>query len=408
MNPPATTPGMLTGIRVLDLTQYLSGPTASLLLAGLGADVIKIEPGPIGDLARLLPVVRDGRSSYYIQQNRGKRSVCVDLGKAEGTEIVRDLAVQSDILIENFSLGVLDRRGLGADELRAANPRLIYVSISTYGRTGSRAALPGYDLIGQAAAGSVALTGEPDGAPIAAGVPIADVSAGMMAFGAIGHALFSRTETGEGQFLDISMVEAVFQMHPFAIQGPSVTEGVKRLRRTGRHFGSVPPAGSYQGPEGWLVLQVLDAQWLRLCDAAVSIGLGDDPRFRSSQGRAEHRNELVDIIEAWMQTFPNDDALLAHLDAHRVPAGRVVDPADAHLEPWYRERGALTSVEDDVFGRVDVPGFPLHGSAIERRETEPPAPLLGQHNHEVLAGVLGYDDARIARLHDDGVLIGPS
>ncbi len=399
---------MLSGIRVLDLTQYLSGPTASLLLAGLGADVIKIEPGPIGDLARLLPIVRDGRSSYYIQQNRGKRSVGIDLGKPEAAEIIRELALQSDVLIENFGLGVLDKRGLGADDLRAANPRLIYVSISAYGRTGSRAALPGYDLIGQAAAGSVALTGEPNGAPIAPGVPIADLSAGIMAFGAIGHALFSRSMTGEGQFLDISMVESVFQMHPFAIQGPSVTEGKKRLRRTGRHFGSVPPAGSYQGPEGWLVLQVLDAQWPRLCEAASAISLGDDSRFQTSQGRADHRNELVDAIEAWMQTYPTDDALLAHLDAHRVPASRIVDPADAHLDPWYRERGALTSIEDDVFGTINVPGFPLHGSAIERRETEPPAPLLGQHNREVLVEVLGYDDDRIAKLHDDGVLVGPT
>lgn len=399
---------MLSGIRVLDLTQYLSGPTASLLLAGLGADVIKIEPGPIGDLARLLPIVRDGRSSYYIQQNRGKRSVGIDLGKPEAAEIIRELALQSDVLIENFGLGVLEKRGLGADDLRAANPRLIYVSISAYGRTGSRATLPGYDLIGQAAAGSVALTGEPNGAPIAPGVPIADLSAGIMAFGAIGHALFSRSMTGEGQFLDISMVESVFQMHPFAIQGPSVTEGKKRLRRTGRHFGSVPPAGSYQGPEGWLVLQVLDAQWPRLCDAASAIGLGDDPRYQTSEGRADHRNELVDAIEAWMQTYPTDDALLAHLDAHRVPASRIVDPADAHLDPWYRERGALTSIEDDVFGTINVPGFPLHGSAIARRETEPPAPLLGEHNREVLVEVLGYDDDRIAKLHDDGVLVGPT
>lgn len=398
---------MLNGVRVLDLTQYLSGPTASLLLAGLGADVIKIEPGPIGDLARLLPVVRDGHSSYYIQQNRGKRSVGVDLAKPEAAAIIRELALQCDVLIENFSLGVLDKRGLGADALRAANPRLIYASISAYGRTGSRAALPGYDLIGQAAAGSVALTGEPDGAPIAPGVPIADLSAGLMAFGAIGHALFSRTMTGEGQFLDISMVESVFQMHPFAIQGPSVTGGMRRLRRTGRHFGSVPPAGSYQGPDGWLVLQVLDAQWGRLCEAASDIALGDDPRFATSQGRSDHRNELVDTIEAWMQTFPSDDVLLAHLEAHRIPASRIVDPADAHEDPWYWERGALTTVEDPFFGTIRVPGFPLHGSAIPRRETEPLAPLLGQHNREVLSEVLGYDDERITGLLAEGVLFGP-
>ena len=225
-----------------------------------------------------------------------------------------------------------------------------------------------------------------------------------MAFGAIGHALFARTSTGEGQFIDVSMVESVFQMHPFAIQGPSVTNGKARLKRTGRHFGAVPPAGTYRGPDGWLVLQVLDAQWPRLCAAAAAIQLGEDVRFNSPKGRADHRHELVDVIEAWMQTFSSNEELLALFEAHRVPAAPVVDPADAHADPWFRERGAVTEVIDPYLGPITVPGFPLHMSAVPDRAVEPLAPPLGQHNAEVLADLLSYDVDRIAQLTDLGVL----
>ena len=394
----------LDGVRVLDLTQYLSGPACTLLLAGLGADVIKVEPAPGGDAARLLPVVEGVRSSYYVQQNRGKRGVCVDLSSPEAHELIAELAGRCDVLVENFSTGVLERRGLGADELRDRYPGLIYASISAYGRTGSKAHLAGYDLIGQAVGGAVALAGEPDGAPLAAGAPIADISAGMMAFGAIAAALYHQARTGEGQFLDITLVEPIFNMHPFQIQGPSVTGGRARLRRTGRHFGAVPPAGTYEGPEGWLVLQVLEAQWPRLCEAASAIGLGDDPRFTTAKGRADHRNELVDVIEGWMQSFPSDRALLDLFEAHRIPAAPVVDPADAHEDEWFWERGALAALDDPVHGPMRVPGLPIRGSNVPRREVEPPAPFLGQHNAEVLTEVLGWDPARIADLTERGVL----
>ncbi len=400
----STSAGNLGGVRVLDLTQYLSGPACTLLLAGLGADVIKIEPAPGGDAARGLPVVDGVRSSYYVQQNRGKRSVCVDLNQPEGHRLIEQLAGRCEVLVENFGAGVLERRGLGADHLRELHPGLIYASISAFGRTGSKAHLAGYDLIGQAVAGSVALAGEPEGAPLAAGAPIADVAAGMMAFGAIASALYHRLATGEGQFLDISLVEPVFNMHPFQIQAPSVTAGKTRLRRTGRHFGAVPPAGTYRGPDGWLVLQVLEPQWQRLCQAASAIGLADDRRFTTAADRAAHRHELVDLLEQWMQTFPSNEALLGHLEAHRIPAAPVIDPADAHHHQWFWERGALAELDDPVHGPMRVPGFPIHGSALPRRATEPPAPFLGQHNGEVLSELLDYDRATIDELEARGVL----
>lgn len=394
----------LSGVRVLDLTQYLSGPSCTLLLAGLGADVIKVEPAPGGDASRQLPVVAGPRSTYFVQQNRGKRSVCVDLGRPEGCELIAGLAGHCDVLIENFSAGVLARRRLGPDDLRPRHPGLIYASISAYGRTGSKAHLPGYDLIGQAVAGSVALAGEPDGAPLGAGAPIADMSAGLLAFGAIVSALYARTSSGVGQFLDISLVEPVFNMHPFQIQGPSASGGALRQTRTGRHFGAVAPSGTYRGPEGWVVLQVLAPQWDRLCEAASAVNLGADQRFATMDGRATHREELVAVLERWMQTFPSDEALLDHLDAHRVPAAPVIDPADAHLHPWFWERGLLTEIDDLVHGPFRVPGFPIHGSAVPRREVEPAAPFLGEHNAEVLAQVLGLTDAAIDDLARRGVV----
>ncbi len=239
---------------------------------------------------------------------------------------------------------------------------------------------------------------------MAAGAPIADVAAGMMAFGAIASALYGRVQSGEGQFLDISMVEPIFNMHPFQIQGPSVTDGQARLQRAGRHFGTVPPAGSYHGPEGWLVVQVLEPQWDRLCEAASAIDLAADPRFQTVEGRAEHRNDLVDILEQWMQTFETDQALLDHLEAHRVPAAPIIDPADAHEHDWFWERGALATIDDPVHGSMRVPGFPIHSSAQPRRTEEPQAPFLGQHNQEVLSELLGCGDDEVDRLRAAGVI----
>ena len=400
---------MLNGIRVLDLTQYLSGPTCTLLLAGMGADVIKVELGPGGDPSRILPVVVGDTSSYYVQQNRGKRSICVDFDLPEAHELIRQLAAECDVVVENFGHGVMQRRGLDYETLAARHPGLIMVSISAFGRTGPLAHLPGYDLIAQAYAGGVFLTGEADRAPIASGVPIGDCGAGTLAFGAIGHALFHRAQTGAGQYLDISMVEAIFHQHPFAVQGPSASEGHLHLRRNGRHFGSVAPAGTYQGPDGYLVLQVLEAQWPRLCqavDTTSEVGLAHDARFATPKGRADHRSTLVEVLEAWMATFASNTELLALLEQHRVPAAPVIDPAVAHLEPYFRERGALTEVHDAEVGTVRVPGFPIHSSVLAPRHREPDAPGLGADAEAILAEVLGISEPGVADLRHRRVLLG--
>ncbi|MEZ5237070.1 MAG: CoA transferase [Acidimicrobiales bacterium] len=393
---------MLSGVRILDLTQYLSGPSCTRLLAALGADVIKVELGRGGDPSRTLPVVRNGRSAYYVQQNRGKRSLAVDFARPEALELVRELADHCDVVVENFGPGVLERRGLDQATLRARNPRLIYASISGFGRTGSLSHLPGYDLIGQAFSGMMHLTGEPDGAPQSTGSPIGDFSAGLVCFASIGHALFARERTGEGQYIDVSLVEPLVYMHSIAVMGPSASGGEFRQQRSGRHFGAVVPSGTFKGPQGWVVVQVLDPQWARLCEAMDRPDLLE--RYPTSVERVADADAINGAVEAWMQTFDSDEALLEHLAAHRVPAAPVLDPAEFDQHPWFRERGIVRDVDDELLGRIAVTGLPMHLSSLPAREVDPPAPLLGQHNAEVLTE-LGFDPARIAALERDGVLL---
>ena len=396
---------LLDGVRVLDLTQYLSGPSATRMLAELGAEVIKVEFGPDGDPSRLLPFVEGRHSSYYTQQNRGKRSVAVDLHDPRGQQLVRDLAEQSHVMVENFGPGVLDRRGLGWDDMRALNPSLVMASISAFGKTGPLSHLQGFDLMGQALSGMMSLTGDADGPPQFTGSPIADCAAGLTLFGAIGHALFHRERTGEGQYIEVTLVDPVFHMHSIAVQGHSATQGGYTQRRSGRQFGIVVPSGTYRGPEGWIVLQVLERQWVRLCEAMGEPGLATDMRFETAEARVENADVLISQVETWMQTFGTDETLLGHLADHRIPAAPVLDPTEALDHPYFVERGMVRTVDDPVFGDLKVTGMPVRFSGVPIPDAEPAPPHLGAHNHEVLADVLGLDADEIAALHDDGVVM---
>jgi crotonobetainyl-CoA:carnitine CoA-transferase CaiB-like acyl-CoA transferase len=394
---------LLDGIRVLDFTQYLAGPSATRMLAALGADVVKIEFAPDGDPSRLLPVIRDGRSAYYVQQNRGKRSVAVDLGRPEGVELVRRLVAHCDVVTENFGPGVLERRGLDHATLSGAHPALITASISAFGKTGPLAHLPGYDLMGQALSGMMYLTGEPDGPPQFTGSPIADCSAGQLLFGAIGHALFHRERTGRGQRIEVSLVDSVFHMHSIAVQGHTVTGGEFHQERAGRQFRATIPSGTYRGPQGWIVLQVLDRQWERFCAAIGRADLEHDDRFSTVGARVANADDLIEIIEAWMATFETDAAVLDHLHAHRCPAAPVLDPVEAVDHPHFRERAMVRTVDDAVLGPFVVPGLPVKFGERTEPDDEPAAPLLGEHNAEVY-GNLGLSTADIEKLHGAGVI----
>jgi len=397
---------LLESVRVLDFTQYLSGPSATRMLAELGADVIKVEYGPHGDPSRTLPFVSDsGSSSYYSQQNRGKRSICLDLGSEEGCDLARTLAAQCDVVVENFGPGVMDRRGLGWESLKAENPKLIMASISAFGKSGPLSHLQGFDLIGQALSGMMHLTGDADGAPQFTGSPISDCAAGQMLFGAIGHALFHQERTGEGQYIEVTLVDPLFAMHSIAVQGHSASGGQWSQERSGRQFSIVVPSGTYKGPEGWIVLQVLAPQWQRLCDAMGDSDLATDTRFSTAEARIANAAELLSLVEEWMQGFGSDAELLSYLEDQRIPAAPVLSPEEAMVHPHFTERGMVRTVVDPAFGEITVTGLPARFSSIEIPASEPLPPFLGQHNAEVLSEILGMSDSAISELEHRGVLL---
>jgi len=394
---------ILEGIRVLDFTQYLAGPTVTRLMAEMGAEIIKIETAPGGDPSRLLPMIRDGRSGYFVQQNRGKQSLCLDLRRPEALEIVRALVAEVDVVVENFGPGVMEKRGLAWKDLAPLNPRLVMASISAYGRESPLSHKTGYDWVAQAFAGIMHMTGPADGPPMPAGVGIADVSSGVHAFSAIGYALFHRERTGQGQWLDIAMIDSMFHNHEIPLQAWSLSKGEFKPMRAGNSHPLVAPFGVFKGPTGYLVILALQLQWRGLCEAMGRLDLEHDPRFVDGTQRAKNQKELNPIIEAWLATFADTDAVLEHLERYRVPSAPVLSPIDAIDHPYFKARGTVRRIEDRVLGPMHIPGFPLRFSAQPER-LDLDAPLLGEHNAQVLSTLLGYDEARIAALKDAGVL----
>ena len=392
----------LEGVTVLDFSQYLAGPSCTRLLTELGADVIKVEIPPHGDPQRGGMPRRNKRAGAYIQQNRGKRSIGLDVTKPEGVAVVKDLVPHVDIVIENYSAGVMERRGLGYEALSAINPRLIMASISGFGQTGPLAHKTAFDFIAQAYSGLMHMTGDPEGPPTFTGIALGDCNAGFHAFAGLGYALYRRDRTGKGTHLDISMVEALFHMQETAVHAASMDDDYV-ARREGRHYGPLSPAGVFRGPQGWIVVLCTQGQIAGLWDAMGRPEFGDDPRFATHKSRLEHRDALTVEVEDWMQTFATDADLLEVLEANRVPCSPVVDPTDAADLPFFRERGAIRQVDDPLTGPIDVPGFPIHFS-----DAPPDLDLvthaLGEDNEAVLGGLLGYDDERIARLAAEGII----
>jgi len=393
---------MLEGYRVLDLSQYLAGAGITRLLAELGPEIIKVELPPHGDPSRFLQWVEDGRSSVYIQNNRGKQSLCLDWETEDGLRILRELAVHSDVVVENFAVGVLARRGLDYEALRQLNPSLVMVSISAYGQDSPWADRPGFDGVIQATSGVMALTGDPDGPPSPTGFAVADNTTAVHGFAALGYALLHRERTGEGQHIDIAMADVMFglqdQFAQYELSGHRVRPG-----RNPRHHPMYCPVGTYDLPEGYGYLLVLERQWPNLCRAMDRPDLVHDPRFATGALRAEHQAELVPLVQSWLLSFPDNASVMAHCLAHRVPLGEVFDPTQAVGHPHFEARGMVRRVADPVLGQVTVAGYPFKFSA-QPQLPDLYAPTLGEHNAEVLQRVLGYDDATVAELVERGVL----
>ena len=394
---------ILKGIRVLDFTQYLAGPTVTRLMVEMGAEIIKVERAPAGDPSRLLPAVKDGRSAYFVQQNLGKRSLCIDLNHGASDEVIKDLVGKVDVVVENYGPGVMEKRGWDFESLQRINPRLVMASISAFGRNSPLSHKTGFDWIAQAFAGFMHMTGPADGPPHPVGVGMADVSAGVHAFASIGYALFNRERTGDGQWMDISMIDCLFAMHEINVQVPQVNPAFV-AKRVGTHHPLICPCGVFKSPDGYMSLLVVQGQWKNICNAMNRADLETDPRFAEPQARAQHQAELIPQIEAWMATYADDASLLAQLEAHRVPCGPVLSPTDALTHPYFIGRGAIRPVEDPFLGRLMLPGFPLRFSG-QTDYAAKVAPLLGQHNAQILSEVVGYDTGRITELTRSGLLV---
>jgi crotonobetainyl-CoA:carnitine CoA-transferase CaiB-like acyl-CoA transferase len=400
---PGMSTHILDGYKVLDFSQVLAGPTVTRLMAEMGAKVIKIELPPGGDRSRHLPYLRDGRSGYFVQQNRGKKSVCIDLKNPVGYSIVRELVSTVDVMVENFAPGVIERHGLGYTTVSALNPRLVMCSISLCGQTGPSAYKPGFDHIGASLAGVLDMTGEVDGPPLLNTMGIGDISTGVHGLSAVLAALLYRERSGKGQWVDVSLVDTYFHYHDLSAQALSLSGGAIKPRRSGGHHYMVTPGGIFKSRDGHIFVVALDHQWPDLCHAIGRSELADDPRFKNNAARTQNAGELIRIIEAWLQAQDSDEEALRRLDENRVPNAPVLSVEQAVNHPQLRERRTVRTIRDRVLGEFQVPGFPLRFSEFPDELTLE-APFLGEHNVEVLKTYLGYSSSRVRELENAGVL----
>jgi crotonobetainyl-CoA:carnitine CoA-transferase CaiB-like acyl-CoA transferase len=403
MNQPAH---LLDGYKVLDFTQFVAGPTCTLMMAEMGAEIIKVEFAPKGDPTRAFPVMRDGRSGYFVQHNRGKQSICLDLKKPLAVDLIKDLISKVDVLVQNYAPGVIGRLGFDYQVVNEINPRLVMCSISGFGQTGPLAHLTGYDGCGQAFSGFTSMCGEPGEAPYMPMVAMGDVSTGAHAMGAVACALLYRERTGKGQHLDISLLDTYFHYHEAAVQMASLSAGEIEPTRSGRHAYYLAPAGIFKSREGYMIIAAVEHQWAELCNAMGRPELARDPRFENNSARLAHLREMEEVIEGWLASLTEQEAMAA-LDRHRVPFAPILSVRDAMNHPHLRERGTVRKVRDRILGEFDLPGFALRFSEF-KKPLVLDAPFLGEHNEQVLMRHLNYSAYRIRNLEGGGVLYSGS
>jgi formyl-CoA transferase len=372
--------GALSGLRVLDVTQVMAGPYCAMVLADLGADVIKVEP-PAGDSTRQMPGAVGTDSPSFNAVNRGKRSVVLNLKTAEGREACERLATQSDILIENYRPGVMDALGLGYDVLAAANPQLIYASISGYGQTGPKREKGGFDLIAQGLSGIMSVTGDPGGRPVKAGVPLTDLGAGLFALVGILAALNHRHATGVGQRVDTSLVDAGVALSVWEateyFSGAGVPQALGSAHRMNAPYQAIRCA------DGYITLGAANERlFRRLCEVLGHTDWASMPEFADNASRVKHRDALAARIEAVTIHQPSG-YWLERLDQHDIPCGPINDYAQVFADPQVLAREMVVETEHPTLGHLRTLGSPIKLSATPPDVTRR-APRLGEHTEEIL------------------------
>ena len=400
--------GPLSNIRVLDLTRVLAGPWATQMLADFGAEVIKIEKPGEGDDTRGWgpPFLKNadgsrGDAAYFLSTNRGKTSVCIDMASVEGQKLIRALAAKSDVVIENFKVGGLKKYGLDYESLKAANPKLIYCSITGFGQDGPYAQRAGYDFMIQGMAGSMSITGEPDGPPMKSGVAYADIFTGLHAVIGITSALFHRERTGEGQFLDLALLDS--QVAVLANQALNYLVGGKAPGRLGNAHPNIVPYQTFETADGHIIMAVgTDRQFREYCAIMGIPGLADDERFKTNRGRVENRTQLIPLLASPMKTRTTSQWVAA-FEAVAVPCGPINAIDQMFADPQVLARGLQIGLTRD--DGVQVPGVanPIQFSQTPV-EYEKAPPKLGDGTEKVLSELLGLQDEEIRKLRQSGTI----
>jgi crotonobetainyl-CoA:carnitine CoA-transferase CaiB-like acyl-CoA transferase len=391
----------LAGVRVLDLTRVLAGPFAAMMLGDMGAHVIKVEETGKGDDTRKWPPFVGGEASYFMSVNRCKRSLTLNLKAPEGVAILKRLAAKSDVLLENFRTGTMEKLGLGYETLRRANPRLVYCAISGFGESGPEAARGGYDLVVQGESGLMDITGFADGPPVKVGTSVADLVSGMAAAHGVVLALLARTRTRRGQKVEISMLDVMASLLTYQA-GLYFATGARPTRRGNAHP-SIVPYEVFKAADAYLTLGVANnGLWKQCCAALGRPDLVTDGRFDTEAKRVEHRAVLVPLLNDIFGTR-NVDEWLKRLEAVRVPAGRIKTVAEVCESDHLKARGMIVKLPHPTANEITVLGVPIRlHSTPGAADTAPP--LLGQHTDEILESDLGMKPAAIAQLRQDGVI----
>ncbi len=403
---------MLTGYRILDITQFVAGPTCSRLMAEMGADVIKVELAPNGDHARrsgLKPRQQEhensSQSTYFGQHNHSKRSIAINLKTEKGLLLLKKLIGKSDVMVENFAPGVIGRMGLSYDVVKEVNPSIVMCSISFAGQEGPLAGEPGFDYMASAYAGISEMIGEPDRAPSQLSMAVGDSATGISAAMAVVVALLHRERTGEGQFIDCSLLDTYLQMHEDYIPriGLSGTKAVPM--RSGSQHPNGGPTGIFDCGDGtYIQIMIMPYQWPRLLEAMGMNELEKDDRFNTPRNRRKYRFELQSIIEKWMAATGNRNDILKVLKEQRVPAAPVLTLSEAIEHPHAIKRGAIRKLDDPLIGSFPIPGQPPLFSRWEYND-KLRAPLLGEHNNEIIQTLCDLNESEIAELENEGIII---
>ena len=392
----------LDGVRVLDLTRVLSGPFCTALLADMGAEVLKVEHPDGGDGARMESAVTiKGESVYFMSLNRGKKSITLNLKKEGGIQILKRLAEKADVVVENFRPGVMEKLGISYPILKEINPRIIFVSISGFGKNSPHEQLPAFDLIAQAVGGIMSITGQPDDPPTRVGASLGDTATALYAAFAISTALYARNLSGMGQYIDISMVDSIFSLLEISLF-KYLASGEIPGRIGSRHPVSYP-YDVFRAADGYYVIGTWDnTGFSRLCEVMGKTELPSLEKFSTDERRGKNAGELKAIIEDWSSKLTVED-VLKRLEKGSVAAGPIFDMKQIAESQHIKARQMLVEVEHPIAGKIRIPGVPLKFSLTPGR-VERPSPLLGEHTEEILTTLLGYDKRAIQGLRDSGVI----